>query len=99
MARLALSGTPKDIIAELSLSASTTYTLQAEIPSAKMSDSNNARGPYVHVDDGDAAPTNTSHAGRKVRSMETIRIKAGAGSKFWAWCPRLTASINVYEDI
>ena len=93
---LALTGTPQDLIVELSLSATTAYTLQAEIPGAKMSDSNNARGPFVHVDDGAAAPTDTSHAGRKVRSMETIRVK---GANIWAWSPQSPAKVNVYEDV
>ena len=99
MAILALSVTPKDIIAELSLGASTTFTLQAEIPSAGQKDSNNALGPYVHLSDTDDAPTATSTAGRKVRSMETVRIKAGSGGAFWAWSPQSPAVINVFADL
>ena len=107
MADVALTATPLDLMAAtttdvsgaaLGLDSSQIYSFQAEIPAAAFNDSNNATGPYVHVSDADAEPTNLG-GGRKVRSLETIRVKAGDGGSLWAWSPGPPAVANVFVDV
>ena len=107
MSVVALSATPLDLMASdtmdseggaLGLDATAIYSFQAEIPAARPADSNSSNGPFVHVSDADEAPTNLN-GGRKVRSMETIRIQAGTGGSFWAWCHTAPAQCNVFVDV
>lgn len=85
-----LTQEPVDIIDAMSLNAGSTYSIQADP----------RHGGLVHVDDSDAEPT--AAAGRKLRSLETARVKAGSGGKLWAWSPSSDANnpvhINVFEE-
>ena len=91
MARIELTNDPVDLVAGHSLGATTTYTIQSESPFEDL----------VHVHDGDSSPA--SATGRKVRPLETIRAKAGAGGSLWAWAPTKSPGdrvfINVFEDV
>jgi len=90
--RIALTGTPVDIIAAASLDAATTYSIQAELPAHDPTN-------YVHLDDGAASPGSNAQIGLKVRDLETVLAKAGATGKLWAWSSAGVGSINVYEAV
>jgi len=91
MARLALTNSPVDIIAALSLDGSTVYTVQAE-PMFDL---------LVHIDDSDSSPD--PDRGVRIRPLDIVRAKAGSGGSLWVWAPGLggdnQAFINVYEDV
>ncbi len=87
---LALTRTPVDIIAALSLDGSETYSIQADPQNYVL----------VHLDDGDDPPD--VGRGRKLRPLDVARARAGTGGKLWVWAPAASESspvhVNVYAE-
>ena len=91
MARIALTNTPVDLVADHGLDADTVYTVQADPEFVDI----------VHVsDDTTSPPVDT---GIKITGLMIIRAQAGDEGALWAWAPGKSDGddvfINVFEDV
>ena len=91
MARIELSQTPVDLIADHSLDADAVYSIQADPEYTDL----------VHVSDDDNSPARDT--GIRIRGLDILRAQAGDGGSLWAWAPTkspdVTVYINVFEDV
>ena len=106
MTTFAVGETPVDILAAATeditgtattLTANTTYIIQAEIPTAAGSGGLETFGPpYVHIADTTAAPSGglLSRLGHKLRHQKSARA---SGANLWVWADA-PAFISVHEE-
>ena len=100
MAKIALTGTPTDLIATGGLDAGTTYAMKAELPAAGgHADQYRPPGPFVRIsDEGATAPTDLQ-AGWPLGHLDEALMVSGTDDTLWAWVSQGTAIIQVHESV
>ena len=99
MAKIALTGTPTDLIATSGLTAGTTYSIKVELPAAGgQHNLERPIGPFVRINDtGAAAPTDRND-GWPLAHLDEAIISSGDDDTLWAWASRGGAVINAFPS-
>ena len=108
MPDVALTETPLDLMDAntvdlegnaLNLETDVNYTAQAELPAGGGGSEYQATsGPFVHMDDKAAITAIGRTRGRKIRHLETVRVKAGDTGNLWAWVSSGTGILNIFVE-